>query len=84
MQDYSLLFSPYLEVMSNPIANLSTSALQTLLSRETKKFIVAIEYGSTASDLSEIRETIKDIQRELDSRAASSSVRSNKPDWEKL
>lgn len=70
--------------MSNSISNLSTSALQTLLSRETKKFIVAIEYGSTASDLSDIRETIKEIQRELDSRASGSSVRSHNPDWEKL
>jgi hypothetical protein len=70
--------------MSNPISNLSTSALQTLLAKETRKFIVAIEYGSTASDLSEIRETIKDIQRELDSRASNSSVRGNNSDWEKL
>lgn len=70
--------------MSNSISNFSTSALQTLLSRETKKFIVAIEYGSTASDLSDIRETIKEIQRELDSRASGSSVRTNNSDWEKL
>jgi hypothetical protein len=70
--------------MSNSIRDLSTSALQTLLARETKKFIVAIEYGSTASDLSEIRETIKEIQHELDTRASSSSVRSKNQDWEKL
>ena len=72
-------------IMSNSIRNLSTAALQTLLSRETKKFIVAIEYGSTASDLGEIRETIKEIQHELDSRAASSKpLRGNESDWEKL
>ena len=56
--------------MSNSFRKLSTAALQTLLSRETRKFIVAIEYGSTASDLSEIRETIKELQKELDSRAS--------------
>lgn len=70
--------------MSNPLSKLSTASLQTLLSRETKKFIVAIEYGSTASDLSEIRETIKDIQRELDLRASNKSVRGEQSDWEKL
>ena len=70
--------------MSNPLNTLSTAALQKMLSRETKKFILAIDYGSTASDLSEIRETIKDIQRELDSRASNRSVRGEQPDWEKL
>ena len=70
--------------MNNPLSKLSTGALQTLLSRETRKFIVAIEYGSTASDLSDIRETIKDIQRELDSRASNKAVRGDQPDWEKL
>jgi hypothetical protein len=70
--------------MSNSIRDLSTSALQTLLAKETKKFIVAIEYGSTASDLSEIRETIKEIQRELDVRSSNTSVRKDSTDWEKL
>ena len=70
--------------MSNSFSNISTAALQTLLSKETKKFIVGIEYGSTASDLSDIRETIKDIQRELDHRAANKSLRADGPDWEKL
>jgi hypothetical protein len=68
--------------MNNPIGNLSTAALQTLLAKETKKFIVAIEYGSTASDLSEIREDIKEIQMELDRRAETRSIRSNNPGWE--
>lgn len=70
--------------MSNPISNLSTAALQTLLSRETKKFIVAIDYGSTASDLSEIRETIKEIQQELDSRTSNKPVRNDDSNWKKL
>jgi hypothetical protein len=70
--------------MSNSISNLSTASLQTLLAKETKKFILGIEYGSTASDLSEIREIIKDIQRELDARASNTSVRGNNQDWEKL
>lgn len=70
--------------MSNPISNLSTAALQTLLARETKKFIVGIEYGSTASDLSEIRETIKEIQQELDSRTSNKPVRNDDSNWQKL
>ena len=70
--------------MSNPLNTLSTAALQKMLSRETKKFILAIDYGSTASDLSEIRETIKDIQRELDLRASNKTVRGDQSDWEKL
>ena len=70
--------------MNNPLSKLSTGALQTLLSRETKKFIVAIEYGSTASDLSEIRESIKEIQRELDSRVSNRTAKDDQPGWEKL
>lgn len=71
--------------MSNSYSTLSTAGLQTLLARETKKFILGIEYGSTASDLSEIRETIKEIQHELDNRVASNKpVRGNESDWEKL
>ena len=70
--------------MSNPLSKLSTATLQTLLSRETRKFIVAIEYGSTASDLSEIRETIKDLQRELDLWESNRSVRGDESVWEKL
>ena len=70
--------------MGNSIRNLSTASLQTLLSKETKKFILGIEYGSTASDLSEIREAIKEIQMELDLRASNPSVRGNNSDWEKL
>ncbi|MBC7826944.1 MAG: hypothetical protein H7122_04300 [Chitinophagaceae bacterium] len=71
--------------MNNSFKSVSTAALQTLLAKETKKFIVAIEYGSTASDLSDIREDIKEMQRELDSRAANKSVRGrNESDWEKL
>ena len=70
--------------MNNSFGNLSTAALHTLLSRETKKFIIAIEYGSTASDLSEIRETIKELQKELDGRTSSNSVRGDQPGWDKL
>ena len=81
---FCLISIPYSLEMSNSLGKLSTAALQTLLSRETKKFIVAIEYGSTASDLSEIRETIKELQKELDSRTSNNSVRGNQADWEKL
>lgn len=71
--------------MSNSLGNLSTAALQTLLAKETKKFIVAIEYGSTASDLSEIREGIKEIQFELDNRAAAGKpVRNDDPGWKEM
>jgi len=69
--------------MSNSLQGLSTASLQTLLSKETKKFIVAVEYGSSASDLYEIREDIKQIQQELDLRAAKNS-RLDNTEWQKL
>lgn len=70
--------------MHDHIRKLTTAGLQKLLSLESKKFIVAIEYGSTASDLSEIRETIKEIQAELDNRVSGNSVRGKQSDWEKM
>lgn len=53
--------------MNKQLQALNTDELVSLLNQERKKFIVAIDYGSTASDLEEI----KDYMRELESLIAS-------------
>lgn len=70
MHDLILYYSVTCCFMNDKLEKLSTAALHTLLARETRKFIVAIEYGSTASDMQEIRENIKDIQGILDRRTS--------------
>lgn len=54
--------------MNHKLQSLTTDELTTLLNQERKKFIVAIDYGATGSDLEEIREHIKEIESLIDSR----------------
>ena len=54
--------------MSKNLNDLSSRELYQLLRQEQTKFIKAIEYGSTYSDLQEIRETIKDLEVLISSR----------------
>ncbi len=48
--------------MNNKLQKLTTDQLIHLLNQERKKFIVAIDYGSSGSDLQEIRDQIKDLE----------------------
>lgn len=48
--------------MNHKLNALTTEELVHLLSQERKKFIVAIDYGATASDLEEIRDQIKELE----------------------
>ena len=54
--------------MNNKLQALTNDELVALLNQERKKFIVAIDYGSTASDLEEIKEYIKELESLLASR----------------
>lgn len=54
--------------MNHKLQSLTTEELTHLLIQERKKFIVAIDYGSTGSDLEEIREQIKELESIIDSR----------------
>jgi hypothetical protein len=45
--------------MNNRLQNLATAQLRTIIIHEMRKFALALEYGSTISDLQEIREHIK-------------------------
>jgi hypothetical protein len=54
--------------MNNKLQALTNDELVTLLNQERKKFIVAIDYGSTVSDLEEIKEHIKELESLLASR----------------
>jgi len=45
--------------MDSRFQNLSAAQLRTIIIHEMRKFALALEYGSTYSDLEEIREQIK-------------------------
>lgn len=45
--------------MNNRLQNLTTAQLRTIMIHDMRKFALALEYGSTISDLEEIREHIK-------------------------
>ncbi len=47
--------------MNQRIKNLSAAQLRTIVIYEMRKFALALEYGSTISDLQEIREQIKEL-----------------------
>ena len=54
--------------MNQKLQALTTDELVQLLNQERKKFIVAIDYGATGSDLQEIRDQIKEIESIIASR----------------
>ena len=54
--------------MNHKLQSLTTDELNNLLNQERKKFIVALDYGATPSDLEEIREQIKQLETLIDSR----------------
>lgn len=45
--------------MDSPVQLLTAAQLRTIVIHEMRKFALALEYGSTVSDLQEIREQIK-------------------------
>lgn len=49
--------------MNKKIWGLSLSELNNLITRERRKFLTAINFGSTASDLEEIRENIRELEQ---------------------
>ena len=55
----------YLISMNPEIEKLTAGSLRQLLIREMKKFIVALKYDSTASDLEEIRDHIRELMNVL-------------------
>ena len=61
--------------MNTQLQALTIDELVTLLNQERKKFIVAIDYGSSASDLEEIKEYIKELESLITSRQAQQTVR---------
>ena len=54
--------------MSSKFETLTINQLRKLLSQERKKFLVAIDYGASGSDLEEIRDAIKEMEIEVASR----------------
>ena len=55
--------------MNHKLQSLTTDEITNLLIQERKKFIVALDYGATGSDLQEIRDQIKKLESLIDSRA---------------
>ena len=54
--------------MNNKLQALTIDDLVALLNQERKKFVVAIEYGSSVSDLEEIKEYMKELESLIVSR----------------
>lgn len=52
-----------LKRMNKKIWGLSLTELHNLISRERRKFLTAINYNSTASDLEEIRDNIRELEQ---------------------
>jgi hypothetical protein len=63
--------------MNSKFETLTVEQLSDLLSQERKKFLVAIDYGASGSDLEEIRDAIKEMEAAMASRTVSSR---NKPE----
>ena len=54
--------------MNHKLQSLTTDEITNLLNQERKKFIVALDYGATGSDLEEIRDQIRELESLIDSR----------------
>jgi ABC-type hemin transport system substrate-binding protein len=62
MRPDGMTFATLVEIlllMNNRLQNLATAQLRTIIIHEMRKFALALEYGSTISDLQEIRDHIK-------------------------
>ncbi len=66
--------------MNIKLQALTNDELVTLLNQERKKFIRAIDYGSSASDLEEIKEYIKELESLIASRQQTIGRRSYQKD----
>ena len=47
--------------MNQRVKNLSAAQLRTIIIYEMRKFVLALEYGSTISDLQEIKDQIREL-----------------------
>jgi hypothetical protein len=48
--------------MNSSLEKLPASAIRTIIIHETRKFVLALQYGSTLSDLQDIRDYIKRLE----------------------
>lgn len=51
--------------MNTHLQNYSAAQLRTMIIHEMRKFALALEYGSTLSDLQEIKDQIKELTDQL-------------------
>ena len=49
--------------MNKNLLSLSSFEINELLNKERRKFLLGLDYGSPASHLEEIRQTIKDLEK---------------------
>jgi hypothetical protein len=59
--------------MNTPLESLQTEQLANMLTQEHKKFLLALEYGSSGSDLQEIRDRIKRLESIIQSKPGRNS-----------
>ena len=68
---FLVLYVPPTSDMNAKLQSLSTDGLALLLIQERKKFILAIDYGASGSDLEEIRDVIKELESMIAGRESS-------------
>jgi hypothetical protein len=67
--------------MDSRFQHLSAAQIRTIIIHETRKFALALEYGSTISDLQEIKEEIRLL---ADALASKEMEENKKPAVEKI
>ena len=63
--------------MNPELLNLDAATLRNLLKEETRKFLVALEDGSSITDLENIRINIREISAALEQKERNSSRNGN-------
>ena len=59
--------------MNTKLESLTTEQLMHLLTQERRKFLLALDFGATGSDLQEIRDVIKELEAIIKARESNSS-----------
>lgn len=65
--------------MNKKLQSLPTEEIVSMLALERKKFLRAIDYGTSGSDLEEIRDVIRELESLLSDRQAPRSLQEKGP-----
>jgi hypothetical protein len=70
--------------MDSSLEKLPASAIRTIIIHETRKFVLALQFGSTLSDLQEIRDHIKKLENLLSTKEKEETQMLNSDDLPRL